>query len=81
MKNYPLLCAAAAMLSLAGCSHQYVMKMSNGSKVVSASRPKLENGVYVYKDARGDKHSVSQGRVIEIAPASMASETPGKVKK
>jgi hypothetical protein len=81
MKNFIFLLAALVTIALIGCSHQYVMKMSNGSKIVSASKPKLENGAYMYKDARGEKHYVSQGRVIEIAPASMASETPGKVKK
>ena len=81
MKKRAYLLAAVITLALTGCAHEYVMKLSNGSKIVSANKPKLENGAYVYKDARGDKHYVSQGRVIEIAPASMASETPGKLKK
>jgi hypothetical protein len=81
MKNRAYLLTALATLALTGCAHQYVMKMSNGSTLVSANKPELKNGVYVYKDAKGDKHYVSQGRVIEITPASMASETPGKVKK
>jgi hypothetical protein len=69
--------------SLTGCSHQYVMKMSNGSKIVTAGRPTLEKdkGSYAYKDAHGEKHYVSQARVVEIEPASDAAKEEPKPKK
>jgi hypothetical protein len=59
------------------------MKMSNGSKIVSAGRPILDKGKgsYVYKDARGDKHYVSQARVVEIEPAGDAAQEDFKPKK
>ena len=63
-----------AFLSLCGCSHQYVIKLSNGTRITSVGKPKLDKGYYVYKDAHGDKHSVAQGRVVEIANASIAAE-------
>jgi hypothetical protein len=78
MKKLALLLLLAWAVALSGCSHQYVMTLSNRSKIVTASKPKLENGFYVYKDARGDKHSVSQARVIEIAPASMTGDESSK---
>ena len=55
-----------------GCTHEYVMKMSNGTRITSANRPQLDKntGQYVYKDARGGKHYISQARVLEIEPAS-----------
>ena len=68
----------AALLLLSGCTHQYVMKMSNGTKVTTVGKPKLEKGFYVYKDAHGDKHAMAQGRVIEIEPASMEQDEKSK---
>ena len=68
-----LLLLALAANGLSGCSHQYVMKTTNNARIVTANKPKLKNGLYVYKDARGNEHSISQGRIAEIAPLSMAS--------
>ena len=83
MKRFLSAIILLGIAGLTGCSHQYVMKMSNGSKIVAAGRPKLvqEKGQYVYKDARGDKHYVSQARVIEIEPASDAAQEEPKPKK
>jgi Bacterial protein of unknown function (DUF903) len=60
--------------TLTGCAHQYVMKLSNGTKLLTASKPKLNNGYYTFKDAAGNVNKISQGRVLEIEPASMAAE-------
>ena len=68
------------LLLFCGCAHSYVMKMSNGSKVVTASKPKLKNGFYVYDDAKGQQHTVSQARVLEVEPASMAKDDTAKFK-
>lgn len=59
---------------LTGCAHQYVIKMSNGTKLMTASKPKLKHGYYTFNDALGKENRVPQGRVVEIAPASMAAE-------
>jgi hypothetical protein len=65
-----LLCLAA----LTGCARQYVMKLSNGTRVTTASKPKLKQGYYTFKDAAGNQNKISQNRVLEIEPASMAEE-------
>ncbi len=64
----------AALIALTGCASHYVIKLNNGVRLTTASKPKLEGGFYVYKDAQGRKVSVPRGRVTEIAPASMASD-------
>src|SRR5882724_9506634 len=65
-----LICLAA----LTGCARQYVMKLTNGTKLLTASKPKLKSGYYTFKDAVGNVNKVPQGRVLEIEPASMAAE-------
>ncbi len=61
-------------LAVCGCSSTYVMRLSNGSQITTKGKPRLKGGSYYYKDARGQQRSVSQGRVQEILPASMAQE-------
>lgn len=71
-----LMCLAG----LTGCAHQYVMKLSNGVNVTTANKPKLKNGYYSFKDAAGRENRISQGRVMEIEPASMATEDKDRFK-
>ena len=59
---------------LCGCSSSYVIKLNNGLRITTASKPKLQHGFYVFKDAKGNVQQIPQGRVTEIAPASMAAE-------
>jgi len=59
---------------LTGCSHTYVMTLTNGSQIVTASKPHLQRNAYYYKDAKGRECYVPAGRVREIAPASMVKE-------
>ena len=73
-----LLIIVSALVS--GCTHTYVMKLQNGMQLTTASKPKLKNGVYVYKDALGRDQYVPAGSVREIEPASMAQEEQGKFK-
>ena len=62
------------LLVLTGCAHEYVMTMSNGVKLTTASKPVLKQGRYVYKDTQGRQQFVPEGRVRQIEPASMAHE-------
>ena len=78
------------LIALTGCAHHYVMKLNSGAQVTTASKPKLKEGIYYFKDAKGEEHAVAAARVREIAPASLAvqenkpkrmkSETPKKRK-
>ena len=81
MKKSRLFLLFTAVIGFSGCSHQYVMKMTNNTKIVTASKPKLQNGVYVYKDAKGNQHSISQSRISEIEPLSMSSDEQKTKKK
>jgi len=68
----PLLLLLSVLLT--GCARNYVITMSNGSRVTTKGKPKLQDGIYVFKDFRGQPGQVPAGRVREIAPASMAKE-------
>jgi hypothetical protein len=58
------------LIALTGCAHQYVMKLTSGTQITTASKPKLKDGVYHFKDAKGEEHIVAAARVRELAPAS-----------
>ncbi|HOX57052.1 MAG TPA: YgdI/YgdR family lipoprotein [Candidatus Paceibacterota bacterium] len=62
----------AGQLVLTGCARHYVMKLTNGSEIITASKPQVKEGIYHYKDAKGEEHFVAVSRVREIAPATMA---------
>ena len=67
----PVLLLLAVLLT--GCARNYVITMSNGARITTKGKPKLQNGSYVFKDASGQPAQVSAGRVREIAPASMST--------
>jgi hypothetical protein len=69
-----LLLLPVCMLALCGCAHQYVVTMTNGTRITTSSKPKLQKGSYVYKDARGQPVYIPAGRVRVIEPASMAKD-------
>ena len=62
---------------LCGCAHTYVLTLDNGKRITTASKPKLQNGTYVFKDALGRPMSIAATRVREVAPASMVKEEKG----
>ena len=73
MKKLSLMLLVGLSL-LCGCAHTYVITLSDGRRITTASKPRLDNGRYVFKDASGKPSSVPAGRVREIAPASMVEE-------
>ena len=68
------------LFTLTGCAHQYVVKLSNGMRVTTNSKPRFDKGNYYFKDAKGRVTSVPAGRVVEIVPASMVAEEKGRFK-
>jgi hypothetical protein len=59
---------------LSGCARHYVMKLNTGAEVDAFGKPKLRDGAYYYRDARGTNATLPASRVIGIQPASMAEE-------
>ncbi len=72
-KKLALVCLAGLVV-LCGCAHTYVITLDNGRRITTASKPRLQNDRYVFKDANGRPAYVPAGRVREIAPASMVRE-------
>jgi hypothetical protein len=62
------------LIAVTGCAHHYVMKLNTGAQITTASKPKLKEGIYYFKDAKGEEHAVAATRVREIAPASVAQQ-------
>lgn len=62
------------VISLCGCAHQYVMKLTNGMQVTTSGKPKLKGSNFYYKGPRGEQEVIPQSRVIEVEPASMARD-------
>lgn len=80
--NKILLPAVVAALILTGCAQHYVLTMSNGERIRTGSKPRLERGFYYFKNASGrDAPPVFAGRVREVAPASMATPDQGSTFK
>ena len=71
MKRY-LLTLLLLPLFVTGCARGYVVTLNNGSRISTMSKPRLENGNYVFKDAKGRPASIFAGSIREIAPASMS---------
>ena len=61
------------LIALTGCANHYVLKLTNGSEITTASKPRLKEGNWSFKDAKGEKHFVPEARVREVAPASTAA--------
>jgi hypothetical protein len=76
MKNLFSILLVASLCALTGCARHYAIRLNNGTQVVTSSKPKLEKGFYVYKDARGQLSYIPAGRVSEIGPASQMSQSP-----
>ena len=77
MKNavLPLL---ICLVALTGCAHQYVLKLNNGGEITAAGKPELKDGVFHFKDAKGEEHFVPASRVRELEPASLAEKEDRK---
>lgn len=86
--RFPRLLAVCRPLSLAallaavlafgqGCANRYIITTNTGAKVITASKPRLVESNYVYRDASGQKVRISSMRVRQIEPYSKeAAGTP-----
>ena len=72
--NKLALLLSIGLVALCGCAHTYVITLDNGRRITTASKPRLEHGRYVFKDAVGRQAFVPASQVREIAPASMVKE-------
>lgn len=73
-KHYFTLLCALTVLLLCGCTQKYIITLNNGSRITTMGKPKYDQGIYIVKDASGQKGYVPAGRVREIAPASEVIE-------
>ena len=70
----PLLTLALlASLLLAGCARHYTIALTSGSQISTLGKPRLQDGTYFFKDAKGQPRSVPAGRVKEVSPSNMTS--------
>ncbi|MFO1478078.1 MAG: YgdI/YgdR family lipoprotein [Verrucomicrobiota bacterium] len=65
----------AGLLAVTGCARHYIITMSNGSQVVTTSKPKQDGNYFNYKDAKGNPARISAGMVREIRPLSDAADS------
>jgi hypothetical protein len=61
-----LLGAVMIVVTLSACRSRYEIVLANTSIVDAYSKPKLTNGFYYYKDAKGEMQALFYGRVREI---------------
>ena len=66
MNKLLLLIFMLSAATLCGCRTRYELTLTNTTHVTAASRPKLVNGWYVFKDVTGRTNQISQSRVIQI---------------
>jgi hypothetical protein len=80
----PILLLLIGLIVLTGCAHSYVLRLTNGSQITTASKPHLKDGAYYFKDAKGEEQWVMAASVREVAPASVAEaenkSQPAKLK-
>jgi hypothetical protein len=69
-----ILSLTLSALACGGCASNYVMKMSNGTQMETASKPKLKGSNYYWKDAKGREQITPQSKVHEILPADTAKQ-------
>jgi hypothetical protein len=68
----PAIALLIGVIALTGCAHSYVLRLTNGSEITTASKPHFRDGAYWFKDAKGEEQWVMAASVSEIAPASVA---------
>lgn len=70
LRTLPLAALLAVLALGQGCSNRYIITTNTGAKVITASKPRLVESNYVYRDATGEKVRISSMRVRQIEPYS-----------
>lgn len=61
-------------LLLTGCARTYIITLNTGERIQTKGKPRLVHDRFYYKNASGQTaEPIPSGRVIEVAPASMAT--------
>ena len=68
-----------ALLFVSGCARYYNVTMSSGHVITAKGKPHYDkpNGVFVFKDVKGQERRIPAGSVSQIAPASDHSDPTG----
>jgi hypothetical protein len=53
-----------------GCNSRYVITTTNGSKIITSRKPRLQESMYVFKDGYGRTNQIPAMRVRLIEPYS-----------
>ena len=74
--NKNFLAMLVAVTFLAGCVSQYRITLSNGTSIVTNSKPKYDkaNDTYTYKGPKGEPMVIPSVRVRGIEPVSNLSK-------
>jgi hypothetical protein len=59
---------------LCGCTHHYLMKLSNGDQTISFSKPKLQGTNYHFTGGNGVAYVIPNSRVVKIRTISAIEE-------
>jgi uncharacterized protein YcfL len=63
-----LLLTACCLLSLTGCSSEYIIATSDGQLITTSDKPKLDEdtGMYNFEDSQGRDQQIQKSTVTQI---------------
>jgi hypothetical protein len=67
-----------ALAVLPGCAHHYLIKLTNGDRMIAISKPKQKDGNYHYRDEGGVECVIPQNRVAKIETGAVEREPEKK---
>lgn len=65
---------AGVLVFLSGCSHQYLIKLSNGDQILSSTKPKIHGTNYLFTDDSRVHYVIPRSRVAKIRPVKVEKE-------
>lgn len=65
---HKLILAACCLLSLAGCSSEYIIATTDGQLITTDGKPKLDksSGMYYFEDTEGRDQQIQMDSVKQI---------------